>query len=131
MFESIKIKRRLALDGLFGALLLFFYIVFRLKFSAKIAEMNRLFLASYIFLLLGVFLFYLTYDMNAELASALHMSIFPVSSASFMFTKWAPIIQNGATNSRYTFYYALISYNLLLISYFVLQYFRHRENPEP
>ena len=131
MPESIQIKHRLAIDGVFGLLLLLFYMSFRMELAGLVPRINDLFFASYVFLLLGLFSFYLTRSMNAKLASALHVCVFPISSASFIFTKWVPFLANGGSISHYALYFAIASYNLLLIAYFILQYLRPRENPEP
>lgn len=125
MLERLRPKRGLAIDLVFAAVLTVLYIGFSSKLGRIQSDVNILFLASYLFLFLGVLLLLMISEMNPTLATVIHIGAFPFLSLIFLFAKWLPAVMPKLDGMELSLSLGLLAYVLALIaSLFVQFYFR-------
>lgn len=122
-------KKRLTIDLIFALILGLLYWGFHSKLPGLESEVNKLFIASYLLLGLGVLIFYLSAEMNPRFASITHTGLFPFSALIFTFVKWTPvaITQPQLTGGESALSTGLLAYVLMMIAYFNIQLFIHRK----
>lgn len=130
MFKFLRAKRRFAADLAFAVVLGLFYWSFRWKLPNIGPEVDKLFLAAYIFLGVGILILYLASDMNPKLASIVHVGLFPFLNLAFLFVKWMPDAVSSVGEVR-TLSLGMLVYVLMLMAYFNIQLLVHRKEPEP
>lgn len=131
MFRFLRTKRRFAVDVIFAIILAITYWGFHSELASIRSNVNTLFLATYIFLGLGVLVLYLVSDMNPEFASIVHVGLFPFFSLIFIFAKWMPDVMPNIIQSSQAFSLGILVYTLLMIGFFTIQLFIHQSEPEP
>ncbi|KXA99558.1 hypothetical protein AKJ47_00055 [candidate division MSBL1 archaeon SCGC-AAA261G05] len=131
MFRFLRTKRRFGVDAIFAIILALTYWGFHSGLSAISSDVNTLFLATYLFLGLGVLVLYLVSDMNPEFASIVHVGLFPFFSLIFIFAKWMPDVIPELNGIEMSFSLAMLAYTLLMIVFFTVQLLIHQSEPEP
>lgn len=129
MFKLPKNKYSFATDLIFAILLGLLYLSLHFKLPGIKEEVNKLFLAAYLLLGLGILILYLASEMNPRLASIIHIGLFPFSNLIFLFVKWFPNVIPQIEKTE-TFSLGILAYVFLLIAYFNIQIFIHRKEPK-
>jgi hypothetical protein len=127
MFKYVVPKLQLAVDGIFAVILAIFYLILRSSLRALEAELNVLFLASYISLGLGALMLYLIFSMNSRAALFAHATLFPTLGTFYLFLKWMPDVIKGAEGvalygaDPVAFSGSVLVYLILLFGFFASQ----------
>lgn len=131
MFKFLRVKRRFGTDLVFAIVSGMLYWGFYSKLPAVRSEVNVLFIATYIFLGLGILILYLASEMNPKFASIVHVGFFPLASIVFLFSKWLPTVIPSVRGLESALSLGILAYVLSLFAYFNIQLYIHREEPAP
>lgn len=121
MLKWLKKRRWLTIDLVFAVILAVLYTIFSLEFEVIRFNINILFLASYLFLLLNILFFLLIFKMNQSLAESIHIVAFPFLSLIFLFAKWLPTIISRLDDMGESLTIGLLAYVLTMFAFFSVQ----------
>lgn len=121
MLKWLKKSRWLTIDLAFATILAVLYIIFSLEFGAIQFDINILFLASYLLLILNILFFLLIFKMNQSLAESVHIVAFPFLSLIFLFAKWLPTIISRLDDMEVSLTIGLLAYVLTMFAFFSVQ----------